>query len=239
MQISKVSSTMHNPSSGNTGSNSTLNLLRKQKAEIQEQIKDVEKSKLPTKVKQEKIKILEEQSLEIDKQITEEQSKQLTNDIKNTEAKNTQQETATEEDESPQVLNKNVMTGIISASKHVEKGKVAMSVYNKAKAEGDVGKMNRALSYATPEFKKASQSTKLIGKGLQEYKNQTNKINKADQPAETAATSDVQEDSANEAGVSAENSSVHSKDKSNNNVDTTLTSKPAKLTPNKQIDLMV
>jgi len=86
MQTGGISNAMYNLMQTNVfnrngSSNSTLNLLRRQKIQIQEQINKIEESKLPSEIKDEKIKVLQEQLKEIEKQIIEEQTKKLTEDI--------------------------------------------------------------------------------------------------------------------------------------------------------------
>lgn len=226
MRTGGVSNLVFNPMqtkalNGNDTSNTALNLLQKQKMQIQEQIKGIEESKLAKEIKEEKIKALQEQLKEIEKQIIVEQAKKLTEGM---EVKNTKQEAAPEDNENSQVINKNVTTGIISASRHLETGRVAFSVYKQEKTitGGDIGKMERALSYAIPEFKKASQSTKLIEKGIKEYRIKASKANESDNPAKPASDHTVHENGADGAVGMDEKKSLNADGKSDNNVSTTL-----------------
>lgn len=188
MRISGASAVRYTPAQqqsggGSSSSSSALNSLQKQKMQIQDQMNEIKNSKLSSQEKDEKIKALQEQMQQIDKQIVEEQAKKLT---EGTKASQKEQESSLEqEDENPQAINKNVMTGIITASSRLETGNTALSVYDRAKAKNDRTTMERALSYASSEFKKASHASKLIEKGMQEYRKQAGKAN---EPAAEAAT---------------------------------------------------
>jgi hypothetical protein len=161
--------------SKNNSSDKHESPLQKQKAQIQNQISQVEESSLPKEVKDAKIKALQENLQEVEQKESEEKAQKKLEDPK---IKNTDKKLKSEDDENNQPINNDVIYGMVSASTHMKIAKTALSVYKKAKAKGDTGVMQRALSYAAPELKKSSESTKLISKGISEYKKQISIVKK-------------------------------------------------------------
>ncbi|GAA4845370.1 hypothetical protein GCM10023310_24150 [Paenibacillus vulneris] len=154
-------------------SNSTqslINALQKQKTQLQDQVKQVQQSKMSTEMKQNKIKELDDQIKALDKQIADAIAKKRTEEQqKASEAQSNDQD----DEEDAQVLNEKVVTGLVSATNSMKKGDAAFTVYKKEAAKvihPDINKMERALSYAMPEYQKALQSSKLVEEGLQESK---------------------------------------------------------------------
>lgn len=88
-------------------------------------------------------------------------------------------------EESSQVINKDVMIGISSATAHAKIGKVAYSVYRQAEARGDTATAERALNYTGSELKKSAEGRRLIERGLKEYKKQAESIKRADNKEDT------------------------------------------------------
>lgn len=68
--------------------NNTLKILENQKMQLQEQIQNVNESKIDPKIKQEQVKELTEQITEIEAQIRQEQMKKMQPDIDEQEVKN-------------------------------------------------------------------------------------------------------------------------------------------------------
>ncbi len=220
MQISGASGAAYNSIelNPNNSSNSTLNALRKEKMQIQDQIKKTQESKLPTEIKQEKIKALQQKISEIENQIIVEQTKKLSEDMA---AKNDKQtEKMRVKDEKTQGLTQIEMTGIISASSHLEIGETAFSVYAKASTKGDSSTMKRALSYAMPEIEEASQDLNKTAQAIQEYKEQASRSGEADNTASDEEENMVgQTVNANEAAaVSAKDESEKQKETVGNQV---------------------
>lgn len=157
--------------------NSNNNPFEKEKAQIQQQISQVENSKLSKDEKNAKIKELQESLQEVEQRETQERAEKKILDPES-EKVNKEKEVEDEkklkfkDDENNQVLNKDVVYGLASASTHMKVGRVAFSVYKAAKARGDMGVAKRALSYASGEFKQSRKSTKLIEKAISEYKKQ-------------------------------------------------------------------
>ena len=152
----------------NGGSEDVLATLEKQKNRIEQQIKKIEKSDEPADVKKTKIKQYEEELQAIGKQELEEKARQIKN---GTEAIVSETPEASDENENPQAVNKNVMKGMISASDHLKTGKVAYKSLKEAELKGDTGRMEKAMSYLVPELQKAEDGKKIAQKGMEEYKN--------------------------------------------------------------------
>ncbi len=182
MRISGVSSALNKNitnmmSNKSNPSDKQNNALEKQKSQIQSQISQVEESNLPKDVKAAKIKALQEDLQEVEQKSSEEKAKKKLekSEVKTTDKKSkieNEENLKSEDDENSQPLNKDVVYGMASASTHMKIGKVAYSVYKDAKNKGKTDVAQRALSYASSEFKESGKSIKLVAKGISEYKKQ-------------------------------------------------------------------
>ncbi len=190
-------------SAGNVGkeasslSNSHLSPVEKQKQQIQQQIKGIEEGNLSKESKDKAIGELEKKLQELEKQLLEEKFTKLSEktETEKTKEKDTEQQKLEEENcENPQAINKEVVLGLVSASAHEKIGKVAYSVYRVAKAKGDEEKAHRALKYNMSEIKKASNSGRLIQRGIMEYKKQLANMKKANDEVNIKTTEEVQND---------------------------------------------
>ncbi|MCH5138325.1 hypothetical protein JMF89_14090 [Clostridiaceae bacterium UIB06] len=188
MRIGTVSNTIfssmrHTAKVGNNPSNKDMSPLEKQKLQLQEQIQKIEQSDSSKENKEKAIKDLEEKLEEIEQKLAQEK---LTNPNGKSEAKkakdkeNEQQKSTEENKENGEGINKDVIIGIVSGQHHQKIGKAAYSVYRAAELRGDRVTAERALNYTTSEIKEVSKSTKLIEKGIKEYKKQMDNIKKAD-----------------------------------------------------------
>ncbi len=210
MRIGVVSNATFNPM-GYTGqgknniSNNAMSPLEKQKLQLQEQIKNIEESNSSKESKDKSIKELQKKLEELEKQLIEEKAMKLNEkpEVKKAKDKDTEQQKIAEENsENPEAINKEVIMGITSASSHEKIGKVAYSVYKKAKAKGDMNTAQRALRYTMSEIKESSKSTKLIERGMKEYKKQMDNLKK-DGTAEATADNTIRENSVGD-GVDTE-----------------------------------
>lgn len=195
MKISGVSNVLNNHitntllNKNNSPSNKN-NPLEKEKAQIQKQINDVENSNLSKEEKDAKIKELEENLQEVEqKEMEEKAQKKLQNpEIESVNKKKqleNDEKLKPKDDEDNQVLNKDVVYGITSSSTHMKIGKVAYSVYKDAKNKGKTDVAQRALSYASSEFKQSRDYTKLVSKGINEYKKQLRNAKGNKNPTDT------------------------------------------------------
>ncbi|WMJ80700.1 hypothetical protein RBU49_00200 [Clostridium sp. MB40-C1] len=167
----------------NNHSGKGMSPLEKQKFQLQEQMKKIEESKSSKESKENSIKELQEKLEEVEAQLAKEKLEKSTEKTKveNEKDKEIEEQRAAEESkENSQVINKNVMIGITSASSHQKIGKVAYSVYRQAEAKGDMEVAQRALRYTSSEIKKSAQSKKLIERGIKEYKKQMDNVKKGD-----------------------------------------------------------
>ncbi|WPC39439.1 hypothetical protein [Clostridium sp. JS66] len=190
MKIGGVSNVLNkNAASALLNKNNTTNSqnspFEKQKSQIQKQINDVEKSNISKEEKASKIKGLEKSLQDIEeKEMAEKAQKVLQNsdaeNIKPKKESENSEKTKVENDEGNQVLNKDVMYGLTSASSHMKVGKVAYAVYKDAMLRGKMDVAQRALSYTSNELKESRKSTKLVAKAINEYKKQLEGIKKND-----------------------------------------------------------
>lgn len=195
-------------------SNNGMSPLEKQKMQLEEQMRKINESKSSKESKDEAIKDLQKKLEEVEKQLMEEKAKELLEKPEIKEEKKTEQEKAAEEKrERPEVINKDVLIGIISASSHEKLGKVSYSVYKKAELKGDMTTAQRALRYTVSEMKKSSESRKLIQKGLAEYKKQMDNAKKDG----TAAASGDNATKENKVGDGVDSAAV-SEDGTNNEI---------------------
>ncbi|AKA68234.1 hypothetical protein [Clostridium scatologenes] len=169
----------------NNTTNSQNSPFEKQKSQIQKQINDVEKSNISKEEKASKIKGLEKSLQDIEeKEMAEKAQKVLQNsdaeNIKPKKESENSEKTKVENDEGNQVLNKDVMYGLTSASSHMKVGKVAYAVYKDAMLRGKMDVAQRAFSYTSNELNESRKSTKLVAKAINEYKKQLERIKKND-----------------------------------------------------------
>ncbi len=186
MRIGAVSNTFFSTTKymglrGNNLSNNAMSPLEKQKLQLQEEMKKIEEGKNSKENKDKAIKELQEKLKEIEKQLIEEKNMKLNEKLegKKDKDKDTNQEKIEESCENPQVINKEIIIGITSASFHGKNGKVAYSVYRAAEAKGDMTTAKRALSYTMSEIKKSLEGKRLIERGMKEYKKQIDNLKKA------------------------------------------------------------
>ncbi|NMM65014.1 hypothetical protein HBE96_20700 [Clostridium sp. P21] len=173
----------------NNSANKQNNPLEKQKAQIQQQISDVENSNLSKEEKNAKIKELQKNLQETEQK---EMEQKVQKKLENPESKNTDKKSQLEndrklelkDDEDNKGLNKDVVFGLASASGHMKIGKVAYAVYKDAKFKGKMDVAERALSYASGELKESRKSTKLVAKAIGEYKKQLRNAKKEENPAD-------------------------------------------------------
>ncbi|WP_434305809.1 hypothetical protein [Clostridium botulinum] len=218
MRIGAVSNTFFSTTrymglKGNNLSNNAMSPLEKQKLQLQEEMKKIEEGKNSKENKDKAIKELQEKLKEIEKQLIEEKNMKLNEKLegKKDKDKDTNQEKIEEEScENLQVINKEIIIGITSASFHGKNGKVAYSVYRVAEAKGDMTTAKRALSYTMSEIKKSSQSKKLIERGMKEYKKQMDNLKKADILEDREDNNIIQNSVGDEGDSTTNNVEVHS-----------------------------
>lgn len=143
MNISKVTSSSTVPNNKTT--NSIVNALEKQKAEIVNQIEKVKGSKEDSKTKAEKIKQLNEQLAEIDKQIMQAKIDEKQKKLEEAQAKNAEkaelEKYSKENEESNGVIISASLNKVLLANKNFSEYKNLHSVRLKLKTE-----MNTAQS---------------------------------------------------------------------------------------------
>ncbi|WP_051541780.1 hypothetical protein [Clostridium lundense] len=179
MRIGATSNTIFNTMGmglrANNHSKKSMSPLEKQKLQLQEQIKKVQESKYSEESKKSSIKGLEKKLEEVDDQLAKGKFVKKTKELEMLKPKDEKvehQKVAGESEESSQVINKDVMIGITSATAHTKIGKIAYSVYRQAEAKGDTATAERALSYTGAELKKSAEGRRLIERGMKEYKKQ-------------------------------------------------------------------
>lgn len=183
MRIGATSSTIFNTMGmglrANNHSKKSMSPLEKQKVQLQEKIKKVQESKYSEENKKSSIKGLEKKLEEVEDQLAKGKFIKKTKELEIIKPKDEKVEHQKATEESSQVINKDVMIGITSATAHAKIGKVAYSVYRQAEAKGDTATAERALSYTGSELKKSAEGRRLIERGMKEYKKQMESVKRS------------------------------------------------------------
>lgn len=161
MRIGATSNTIFNTMGmglkANIHSKKSMSPLEKQKLQLREQVKKLQESKYSEESKKSSIKGLEKKIEEVEDQLAKEKFTKKTKELEIIKPKDEKVEHQKVTEESSQVINKDVMIGISSATAHAKIGKVAYSVYRQAEARGDTATAERALNYTGSELKKISR----------------------------------------------------------------------------------